>query len=252
MSKLPQPATIIGGPVSPYVRKVLAVCALKGVPYRLDPIIPFFGDDKFSELNPLRRVPVYSDDQVSISDSTVICEYLEERFPEPHLLPSGTANRAQARWIEEFADTRLGHVAIWRLFYESVIGPLVFQTKRDKDKIAGIVTEELPDVMATLERLAPAEQFLFGGDVSTADISVAVFFANMRWARVEPDRDRWPKTLAWIDRTTATPALASITTVADKLMQVMPDQHRRVLADMAIGLTETTVAAASPRRSVRA
>jgi glutathione S-transferase len=62
MSKL-EPATIIGGPISPYVRKVLAACELKGVPYEVDPIVPFFGDDRFSELNPLRRVPVLIDDQ---------------------------------------------------------------------------------------------------------------------------------------------------------------------------------------------
>ena len=48
-----QPATIIGGPASPFVRKVLAVCEMKGVPYRLDPIVPFFGNDAFGELSPL-------------------------------------------------------------------------------------------------------------------------------------------------------------------------------------------------------
>ena len=67
MNAAPAPATIIGGPGSPYVRKVLAVCEMKGVPYRLDPIVPFFGDDRFSELNPLRRIPVYMDDGVSPS-----------------------------------------------------------------------------------------------------------------------------------------------------------------------------------------
>ena len=35
-------ATIIGSPVSPYVRKVLAVCEMKGIAYRLDPIVHFF------------------------------------------------------------------------------------------------------------------------------------------------------------------------------------------------------------------
>src|SRR5438477_1361267 len=95
MATLPTPATIIGGPISPYVRKVLAVCEMKGVPYQVDPIVPFFGDDRFSELNPLRRIPVYIDDQVSVSDSTVICEYLEERFPTPALLPKTPAERAR-------------------------------------------------------------------------------------------------------------------------------------------------------------
>ncbi len=95
----PNSATIIGSPVSPYVRKVLAVCELKEVAYRLDPIVPFFGDDRFSELSPLRRVPVFVDDKVSLCDSTVICEYLEERYPTPRVLPVELAQRARDGFI---------------------------------------------------------------------------------------------------------------------------------------------------------
>ena len=162
---------------------------MKAIPYQVDPIVPFFGDDTFSELNPLRRVPVFIDDQVSVSDSTVICEYLEERYPTPALLPKTPAQRARARWMEEFADTRIGDVFIWRIFYEAVVSPFIWQRPRDKDKIARAVEEDLPPVMADLERLAPASGFLFG-TISIADISVAVFFHNLRWARVDPAVDR--------------------------------------------------------------
>ena len=48
---------IIGGVLSPYVRKVLAVCALKGVDYEINPIVPFMGSERFTEISPLRRVP---------------------------------------------------------------------------------------------------------------------------------------------------------------------------------------------------
>ncbi len=178
-----QTATIIGGPVSPYVRKVLAVCEMKGVPYRLDPIVPFFGDDLFSELSPLRRIPVFIDDKVSLCDSTVICEYLEDRYPTPRILPADYALRAQARWLEEFADTRMGDVFIWRVFYEAVILPFIFQKPRDKEKIAKAVTELLPGVMDYLETIAPSGGFL-AAEVSMGDIAVAIPFSNLRWARV--------------------------------------------------------------------
>jgi hypothetical protein len=49
------PVTIIGSYLSPYVRKVLACLAIKGVPYRIDPIVPFFGNDELSRLSPVRR-----------------------------------------------------------------------------------------------------------------------------------------------------------------------------------------------------
>ena len=242
-----QPATIIGGPVSPYVRKVLAVCELKGIPYQVDPIVPFFGDDRFSELNPLRRIPVFVDDQVSVSDSTVICEYLEERYPSPSLLPKAPADRARARWIEEFADTRMGDVFVWRIFYEAVINPFIWQRPREKEKIARAVSEDLPEVMGHLERLAPAAGFLFG-DLSIADLSVAVFFHNLKWARVTLDQERWPLTLGWVGRTDAVPALAKVTHIADRLASTPLPQHRAVAAELGLPLTEHTIADMAPRR----
>jgi glutathione S-transferase len=92
-----QPATIIGGPVSPYVRKIMAACILKGVPYRIDPIIPFQGNDDFTAVSPLRRIPVFIDDLVTLADSTVIGEYLEDRHPVPPLFPRTPAARSRAR-----------------------------------------------------------------------------------------------------------------------------------------------------------
>ena len=246
MARHPQ-ATIIGGPVSPYVRKVLAVCEMKGIPYKLDPIVPFFGSDRFTELSPLRRVPVFMDDKVSLCDSTVICEYLEERYPSPSILPRDPADRAQARWIDEYADTQLGDVAIWKIFNQAVIIPFVFGKERDKAKIAQAVAEDLPQALSYLERIAPAAGFLFG-DVSMADISVAVFMANLRWARVQPDAARWPQTVAWVDRTTATPALAKVTRFGDRLMQTPPNRHREALAELGVDLTDVTLASDRPRR----
>ena len=197
----------------------------------LDPIVPFFGDDAFGELSPLRRVPVFIDDKVSLCDSTVICEYLEDRFPSPRAARR-PARRAQARWLEEFSDTRMGDVFIWRIFYEAVVLPFIFQKPRDKEKIAAIVAEQVPDVMAYQERWpAPTASC---GDVSMADLAVAIPFGNLRWARVEPDRNRWPKTCAWVERTHATPALAKVTRFADKLMQTPPNGQCAALAEPAM------------------
>jgi glutathione S-transferase len=249
VTMLPEPATIVGSPISPYVRKVLAVCEIKGVPYRLDPIVPFFGDDRFSELSPLRRIPVFADDEVSLCDSTVICEYLEERYPAPRMLPTGFAHRGQARWIEEFSDTRMGDVFIWDIFYEAVILPFVFQRARDKAKIAAAVTEQMPKIMAYLEKIAPAGEFIFG-ELSIADLAIAIPFSNLKWARVEPEVSRWLRARAWVERTLATTALAKLTRIAEKLVQTPPNLHRKVLADLAVPLTDATIAGDKPRSSI--
>jgi glutathione S-transferase len=245
----PDSATIIGSPISPYVRKVLAVCEIKGIPYRLDPIVPFFGNDRFSELSPLRRIPVFVHDDVSLCDSTVICEYLEERYPMPRVLPTGLAHRAQARWMEEFSDTRMGDVFIWDIFYEAVILPFVFQRARDKAKIAAAVTEQMPNIMVYLEKIAPADGFILG-ELSIADLAIAIPFSNLKWARVEPNVSHWPGACAWVERTLATTALAKLTRIADKLVQIPPNLHRKALVDLGVHLTDATIAGNKPRSSI--
>jgi len=149
----PEPGlTIVGSYLSPYVRKVLACLHLKGLAYRIDPIVPFYGNEEFGRISPVRRVPVLIDEAVTLCDSTVICEYLEERHPRPHLLPASPPERARARWLEEYADTRMGEVFIWRLFNEVVIKRFVWGEPTDEAALARTLDTEIPAVLDHLER----------------------------------------------------------------------------------------------------
>jgi glutathione S-transferase len=127
-----KPVLIVGSYLSPYVRKVLACLEVKGRAYEVDHIVPFFGDDRFSKLSPLRRIPVLVDGDLVLSDSSVICQYLEDKQPYPALFPRDIAERARCRWLEEFADTRMGDVFIWRLFNQIAIRPSVWGEKGDR------------------------------------------------------------------------------------------------------------------------
>ena len=242
-----EPATIIGAVVSPFVRKVLAFCELKGVPYRLDPIIPFFGNARFAEVSPLRRVPVFIDDRVTLCDSSVICQYLEDRYPDPPLYPADIAARAQARWLEEYADTRLADVLIWRIFNEAVIKPGVWGQPRDLAVIERTLREELPGVMDYLERIAPAEGFAFG-ELSIADIAVAAFFRNLRWSRIALDDARWPLAAAWIARVEAVPALLRLASIGDRLVRWPPAEQRAVCVECGLAVTGESFGTEAPQR----
>src|SRR4026208_1102208 len=103
-----KPVQIIGNYISPYVRKVLVFLDLKGIPYEIDPIVPFFGNDRFSQVSPVRRIPVVLGEEGILGGSSVICQYLEDRSPDPALYPGNVVERARARWLEEFADSRMG------------------------------------------------------------------------------------------------------------------------------------------------
>ena len=239
--------TIVGSYLSPYVRKVLACLHLKGIAYEIDPIVPFLGDERFSRLSPLRRIPVLIDDRVTLSDSSVICEYLEERHPAPALLPADVAARARARWLEEFADTRMGEVFIWRLFNQVAIRPAIWGEKGDRTIVEKTLAEDVPHVLDYLEGELPADGFLFGPP-SIADVAIACFFRNAAFARFAVDASRWPRTAAFVERTLALDAFARLLPFEERCMRTPPGEHRAVLAEMGAPLTQETYGTATPRR----
>lgn len=241
--------TVIGSFVSPYVRKVLACLNLKQVAFEIDPITPFFGNDQFGRMSPLRRIPVLVDGDFTISDSTVICEYLDETYPGHRLLPADAKDRARARWLEEFADTRLGDVFIWGLFYPRVVHPLVWGEAGDEARIARSLDVDIPAALDIIEGELPSTGFLFGG-IGVADIAIASFFRNAAYAGFAVDRARWPRTAGFVDHALAHPAFAALLPFEDVQRSAEIRHRRQALLDAGAPLTAETLAQREPRRGV--
>jgi len=242
-----RPLTIIGSFVSPYVRKVLACINLKRLSYEVDPITPFFGNDEFERLSPLRRIPVLIDGDLSVSDSTVICEYLDEAYSGHALLPRDPKDRARARWLEEFADTRLGDIFIWGLFYQKIVHPMVWGEPGDQARIDRILNEDAPAALDYLERQLPADGFLFG-EIGLADIAIASFFRNAAYAGFEPDAARWPRTAGFVARTLAHPSIADLLPFEDVQRGAAMKGRRQALLDAGAPLTADSLGVREPRK----
>ena len=240
---------IIGSFVSPYVRKVLACMNLKCLAYEVDPITPFFGNDEFERLSPLRRIPVLIEGDVALSDSSVICAYLDEVYPDRPLLPAKPKDRARARWFEEYSDTRLGDLFIWGLFYQKVVRPAVWGEQSDEDRVDKTLREGLPRELDYLERQLPASGFLFG-EIGLADISIATFFRNGAYAGFEADPDRWPKVASFVERTLAHPCIASLLPFEDVQRSADIKGRRQALLDCGAPLSEQTLGTREPRRGM--
>ena len=238
---------IIGNHVSPYARKVFLALEHKGVDYEIDPIVPFFGGDEFTRLNPLRRIPVLIDGDLVIPDSTVICEYLDDRYPEKPLYPANPADRARARWLEEFADSRLGDVMIWKLFFQRNVKPRVWKQDTDEEVVATVLTRDLPEIMDWLEPQAPAAGFLFG-DLSMTDLTFASFFRNAALAGWTPDAARWPRVAAWIDHVFATPLFARSVMIEQIMLTTRFADQRAALEAAGLKVAEASVRGDAPRR----
>lgn len=244
-----RPLTIIGSFVSPYVRKVLAAMNLKRLAYEVDPITPFYGNDAFERLSPLRRIPVLVDGDFVLSDSTVICEYLDEAYSGHRLYPVDPKQRARARWLEEFADTRLGDLFIWSLFYQKVVRPLVWDEPTDEERVRKAEQEEIPAALDYLECELPADGFLFG-EIGVADIAIASFFRNAVYAGFHPDPAHWPRTAAFVARTLEHPCLAALLPFEDVQRSAAIKGRRQALLDAGAPLTTESLGLREPRRGM--
>jgi len=240
---------IIGSYVSPYVRKVLACLALKGLEYEIDPITPFFGDEEFGRVSPLRRIPVLIDGDLALCDSSVICAYLGEAYPGHPLLPASPADRARARWFEEYADTRMGDVFIWGLFYQQRVHPAVWGEPGDQARIEKTLAEDVPAVLDYLEGELPAAGFLFG-EIGLADISIASFLRTASYVDFAIDPARWPRTAAFVARTLDHPCLAALHPFELAQVSANPAGRRQALLDAGAPLTAGTVGTRQPRKGV--
>lgn len=183
---------IAGSYLSPFVRKVLVCLAMKRIDYVIDPIVPIRSDGESSRSSPVRSVPVFIDESVTITDSTVICEYLEERYPEPALYPTTPRGRARARWLEEYADTRMGEVFAFRLFEERIIKGCVWGEEADQAVVSRALEIEAPQILDYLEHEYSGVATFLYGEMCIADIAVGSFLRSASVAGYAPDPARWP------------------------------------------------------------
>ena len=199
---------LLGIHLSPFVRKVAVVLTIKGVDYQQEPTMPGSADAEFAALSPLRKIPVLVDGDFSLADSSVICEYLEEKYPDPSVLPSGLEQRAQARFLEEFGDSKLVETASV-IFLENFINPVLYGKEADAERVAKVENELLPPYLDYLESRVPPEGYLFGS-FCTADIAIVSPIFNAAYGGYAVDASRWPRYAAFVDRVAEHPAVMKV------------------------------------------
>ena len=93
--------------LSPYAQKVKIALLEKGIEFETRATELGAPNDEFEAASPKREVPALVDGDLQIFESSVILDYLEDKFPESPLLPADPAGRAKARMIEQVCDTQL-------------------------------------------------------------------------------------------------------------------------------------------------
>ncbi|MEA3052240.1 MAG: glutathione S-transferase [Sphingomonadales bacterium] len=198
---------VYGASLSPFVRKVLAYGAEKGLELDHKPLGLGSDDPDFLAASPFRKIPAFSDGDFGISDSSAIIHYLEAKYPEPALIPAEPRARARTIWFDEFADTILCACGA-KMFFNRIVAPRFLGREGDLDMADKAEKEELPPILDYLERTIPASGWLVGDGLTLADIAVATAFANFRHLGMPVDSGRYPKVAEFAERMLARPSFA--------------------------------------------
>lgn len=205
---------VLGGGVSPFVRKVRVVLAEKGLDYQHDQVNPFAPPEGYREISPLGKIPAFKDGDRTLCDSSVICAYLEKRNPTPSLYPSDPYDYARALWLEEFMDGGVVPVIGPHIFLALVLKPLFSGGKPPEagaeENAKKVWTEQAEPLFAYLEKQLGDDDFFVGNRLSIADITVASILVNSRHAGFAPARKRFPKLRAFLDRMWGRPSFKKL------------------------------------------
>lgn len=159
---------LCGFHISNYFNKARIALLEKGVAHEIDAGRRPSQDEGFLALSPMGKVPFLElDGGVTISESQVICEYLEDAYPQKPLYPRDPLARAKVRELVTVLDLHVELVAR-RLYREAFFGGKV------SDDAKQAAEKELGKGLRALARLAKFDPFIAGKELTLADCSAFV------------------------------------------------------------------------------
>jgi glutathione S-transferase len=167
----------------PYCARARIVLAEKGVEYETVVVDLDERQAWIYDKNPLGRVPVLEEDTFVLPESAVIMEYLDERYPEPPLLPDDPGERALARlWIGRFDD---------------LLGDAYYAVRKGDESARSWLEARL----AALDGALEAQPYLTGRVYGLADV------AYLPWV-LRLSTDSFTALSTWVERLAQRPAVA--------------------------------------------
>ncbi len=173
-------------PLCPFSRKVRLLLGEKGVGYELVRESPWQQRDEFLQINPAGQTPVMVQGQLTLSNSSAICDYFEETIDKAPMLGGSAAARAEIRRLAAWFDEKFYHEVVGPLMTERMIKRIVHRAAPD----AGVLRDAMRAAIAHMDYvdwLLDHRRWLGGPVLSLADLaaaahlSVADYLGGIDW-----------------------------------------------------------------------
>jgi glutathione S-transferase len=209
-------------PLSPYSRKARLVLTEKRLPFELRVEKVWERRPEYLELHPACTVPTLIEDNgLAIPDSSVICEYLDEAYPDIPLLGHTLAERVEVRRLVLWFDEKFAADVTRNLLGEKYMKRISGRGHPDAAALrAGYAN--LRHHLEYLGWLAETRRWLAGASISLADfaaashISALDFMGDIDWKISPPVRE-------WYARMKSRPSFRAL--LADRIPGFDPPAH---------------------------
>lgn len=190
---------------SPNCQRVKVVLAEKNLPYEIVPIDLTKKEQKnpeYLKMNPYGKVPVLTDDNTVLYESLIINEYLEEKYPNPPLLPKEPAKKAKGRILVDYG------MAHFDSAYQKLRMELMKEAKEQSQPIIDGAKNDLKKLLQRFEEELGDQQYLLG-EFSLVDADLIPRFTRLEGFGVLPDSSL-PRLGKYLERVKARPSVKAI------------------------------------------
>ncbi|CUW46479.1 glutathione S-transferase family protein [Novacetimonas hansenii] len=209
-------------PLSPYSRKVRLALGEKRLPFELKVERVWERRPDYLALNPAGGVPMLVEETgLAIPDSWVICEYLEEAYPDTPLLGRTLAERVEVRRLVVWFDEKFGNEVTRNLLNEKVMKRISGRGNPDGGALrAGYANIRFH--LSYIDWLAETRQWMAGNTLSLADFAAAAhlscldFIDDVAW-------DTAPAAKDWYARIKSRPCFRTL--LQDRVSGMTPPAH---------------------------
>ena len=208
-------------PLSPFCRKVRLSLAEKRIEVELVEERYWEQDADFLRRNPAGKVPVLKLGNKTMAESAAICEYLEEAYPTPPLMPRDAETRYEVRRLVAWFDDKFNAEVTRKLMAERVFKKMMGGGSPDSSNLkAGLKAIKFHlDYMAWL---LEQRRWLAGNEMSLADFAAAAHLSCLDY-RSEVDWNRSDVVKDWYAKIKSRPAFRSL--LADQVPGFLPPTH---------------------------
>lgn len=208
-------------PLSPFCRKVRLCLAEKRLEVDLVEERYWERDPDFMRRNPAGKVPAIRIDGLTLSESAAICEYLEEVYPTPALMPMDPRERAEVRRLVGWFDDGFFREVTVRVLYERVNKKLTGEGHPDSRNVK-MGLQRIKDHLDYMGHLLESRRWLAGDAMTLADFAAAAHLSALDYTS-DVDWHRNAAVKDWYAKIKSRPAFRGL--LADQVAGFIPPAH---------------------------